>query len=92
MVSRNSIYPLPRDGAFSAHVNGDHDHVSRYKPYYQKDELDWIGEKSLLRRNAYPKRPRFNISAKQDLPLPDSRIDAFEPPLSSAIIHGLLPY
>ena len=23
MVSCNSIYPLPRDGAFSAHINGD---------------------------------------------------------------------
>ena len=31
MVSRNSIYALPLDGAFSAHVNGDHDHVSGYK-------------------------------------------------------------
>ena len=27
MVSRNSIYPLPSDGAFSAHINGDHDYV-----------------------------------------------------------------
>ena len=31
MFSRNSIYPLPRDGAFFAHINGDDDHVSRYK-------------------------------------------------------------
>ena len=30
--------------------------------------------------------------AKQDVPLPDSRINAFKPPLSSAIIHGLLLY
>ena len=73
MVSRNSIYPLPRDGTFSAHINGDHNHVSRYKSYYQKDKLGWIGEKSLLRRNAQPKHPRYNISAKQDLPLPESR-------------------
>ena len=29
MFSRNSIYPLPREWAFSAHINGDHDHVSR---------------------------------------------------------------
>ena len=33
MFSRNSIYSLPRDGAFPAHVNGDDDHVSRYKSY-----------------------------------------------------------
>ena len=36
MFSGNSIYPLPRDGALSAHINGNHDHVSRYKSYYQK--------------------------------------------------------
>ena len=40
MFSRNSIYPVFRDGALSAHINGDHDHVSRYKSYYQKDKLD----------------------------------------------------
>ena len=37
MLSRNSIYPLPCDGALSAHINGDH--VSRYKSYYEKDKL-----------------------------------------------------
>ena len=90
MVSRNSIYPLPHDGAFSAHINGDHDHVS----YYQKDQLGWIGEKSLFQRNALSKNPRFNISAKQDLPLPDSRIGAFEPPYIAIYIVclGLLGF
>ena len=39
MFSRNSIYLLPSDGALCAHINGDHDHVCRYKPYYQKDKL-----------------------------------------------------
>ena len=39
MFSRNSIYSLPRNGALSAHINGDHDHVSRYKSYYQKNKL-----------------------------------------------------
>ena len=38
-VSRNSIYPLPRDGVLSTHINSDHDHVSTYKSYYQKDKL-----------------------------------------------------
>ena len=33
MRSRNPIYPLPK--AFSVHINGDHDHVSRYKSYSQ---------------------------------------------------------
>ena len=39
MVSRNSIYSFPRDGAFFAHIKGDYDHVCRYKSYYQKDKL-----------------------------------------------------
>ena len=52
MFSRNSIYPLPRDWALSAHINGDYDNVSRYKSYYQKDKLDSIGKKILLRRHA----------------------------------------
>ena len=37
MFSDNFIYPFLCDGALSAHINGDHDHVSMYKPYYQKD-------------------------------------------------------
>ena len=38
------------------------------------------------------KHPKFNISAKQDLPLHDSRIGAFEPLLFNVIIHGFLLY
>ena len=52
MFSRNSIYSLPHDGAFSAQINGDDDHISRYKSYYRKDKLGWIGKKILLRRHA----------------------------------------
>ena len=52
MFSRNSIYLLHRDGAFSAHINGDHDQVSRYKSHCQKDKLGQKGEKNLLRRYA----------------------------------------
>ena len=39
MFSLNSICPLTRDGALSAHINGDHDPVCWYKSYYQKDKL-----------------------------------------------------
>ena len=39
MFSRNSIYPFPHDVAFSAHINGDNNHVSRYKSYCQIDKL-----------------------------------------------------
>ena len=39
MFSRNSLYPLPLDGALSAHIIGDHDHFSRYKSHYQKDKV-----------------------------------------------------
>ena len=42
------------------------------------------------RPDVEPKHPRFNIAAKQDLPLLDRQIDAFEQPLSSIILHGLL--
>ena len=41
----NSIYPLLCDGAHFAYINGDHDHVFRYKPYLPKENLGWIGEK-----------------------------------------------
>ena len=39
MSSRNSMYPLPRDRALSAHINGDYDHVSRYQSHHQKGKL-----------------------------------------------------
>ena len=39
----NSIYPLPHHGVLSANNDGDHDYVSRYKSYYQKDKPGWIG-------------------------------------------------
>ena len=51
-----------------------------------------IGEKTLLRPHAKPKHPKFNISAKQNLPLPDNQIGTSEPPLFSAIMHGHLCY
>ena len=40
MFSRNS-----RNGALSAHISGDHDHVPKYRSYYQKDKVGWIGRK-----------------------------------------------
>ena len=46
MFSFNSIYPLPLDGALSVHINGDHNHIFRVKPYYQKDKLGLIDEKT----------------------------------------------
>ena len=52
MVSGNSVYQLARDGSVSAHINGDDDHVSSYKSYYQNDKLGWIGEKILLQSYA----------------------------------------
>ena len=36
IFSCNSLYPLPNDSGISAHTNGEHNHVSRYKSYYQK--------------------------------------------------------
>ena len=90
--SRNSIYPLPSDGSLSTHINGKNDYVSRYKSFYQNDKLDWLDMKILLWHHAFLKNPRFNISAKQDLPLPNNRIAAFEPTLFSSIIPNPLLY
>ena len=88
MRSRNPVYPLPQ-GAFSVHINGDHNHVSRYKSY------SWM-ETGLNRRESFSfgAMPSPNIpdltKARQDLPLPDSQIGALEPSLYSTIIHVAL--
>ena len=39
MYSRNSMYLLASDGVHSANINGDHDHVTRFKSYCQKEKL-----------------------------------------------------
>ena len=76
MRSRNPVYSLPQ-GAFFVHINGDHNHVSRYKPY------SWM-ETGVNRREkfSFSDMPSPNIpdltKARQDLLLPDSRIGAFE--------------
>ena len=88
MRSRNPVYPLPQ-GAFSVHINGDHNHVSRYKSY------SWM-ETGLNKRESFSfgAMPSPNISdltkAGQDLPLADSRIGALEPSLYGTIIHAAL--
>ena len=88
MRSRNPVYPLPQ-GAFSVHINGDHNHVSRYKSY------SWM-ETGLNRQESFSfgAMPSPNIpdltTARQDLFLPDSRIGAFEPSLYGIIIHAAI--
>ena len=39
-----SYIQSPMTGALTVHNNGDHDHLSRYKSFYQKDELGKIGQ------------------------------------------------
>ena len=53
--------------------------------------MSWVGEEILLWGYFLPK-PRPNNSAKEDLLLSNSRIDAFEQSLFSEIMHGLLLY
>ena len=83
--------PLPMVGAFSAHIGGDLNHVSRYKSNVCW-QLGWIGKLFLRTRN----EKSLNIPGlakwitRLDLLLPDSQIGALGPPLYSAIIHGLL--
>ena len=90
MFSCKSIYPLPRDGAPFAHFNGDHDDVFRYKSNYQK--TNWVEQ---ARKFPFGAKPRPNIlylTFLQEISLPDSQTDAFEPPFFSAIIHEVLLY
>ena len=88
MRSRNLVYPLPQ-GAFSVHINGDHNRVSRYKCYS-------LMETRLNRRESFSfsAMPSPNIrdltKARKDLPLSDSRIGALEQSLYGTFIHAAL--
>ena len=90
MLSRYPIYPLPQR-AFSVHINGNHNHVSRYKSYSRM-------ETGLNRQESFSfgAIPSPNIpdltKARQELPLPDSRISALEPSLYGTITHAALIY
>ena len=85
---RNPLYSLLQ-GAFSVHINSDHNHVYRYKSY------SWM-ETGLNRRESlsFGAMPSQNIpdlaNARQDVPLPDSQIVFFEPSLYVTIIHTAL--
>jgi len=89
--------PRPIVGAFSVRISGDHNHVSRYKSNVCW-QLGWIGEfysycYSIRTRYSFGAMPSLNIPGlvilitRLDLPLPDSLIGAFEPPLHGTIIH-----
>ena len=88
MRSRNPVYSLLQ-GAYSIHINDDHNHVSRYKFY------SWM-EIGLNRRESFSfgAMPCPNISdlakARKDLPLLMSRIGAFESSLHGTNIHAAL--
>ena len=90
MLSRNPVYPLPQR-AFSVHINGDHNLVSRYKSHSRM-------ETGLNRQESFSfgAIPSPNIpdltKARQELPLPDSRISALEPCLYGTITHAALIY
>ena len=73
MFLRNSIYLLPRDGALSVFISRDHDHVSKYKPYYQKGKLGWTGEKILLCIMPWPNIPGLAIVLNQTFSSPTSK-------------------
>ena len=88
MRSRNPEYPLPQ-GFFSVHINGDHSHVSRCKSY------SWMETGLYMRESfSFGAIPSPNVQdlakVRQDLPFPDSPIDAFEPSLYGTIIHVVL--
>ena len=62
----------------------------QFLSYYQKDKLDWIGEKILLQCHPYTKHSRFSDCAKQEISIPDGQKNVFEPSLYSTILHELL--
>ena len=88
MRSHTPVYPLPQR-AFSVHINGDHNHVSRYE-FYSEMETGFNRPESF----SFGAMPSPNISdltkARQDLPLPDSQIGALELSLYGTIIQAAL--
>ena len=83
MRSRNPVYPLPQ-GAFPVHINGEQNHV-----LIPEWKLGWTGKKVSPSALLGPHIPDLT-KARQDLPLPDSSIGAFEPSLYGMIIHAVL--
>ena len=74
---------------FSVHINGDHSHVSRCKSY------SWMETGLNMRESfSFGTIPSPNVQdlakAREDLPLHESRMDAFEPSLYGTIIHAVL--
>ena len=86
MRSCNLVYPLPQ-GAFSMHINGDHNHISRYKSYFWMETMSNRRESFSFGAVPSPNIPDLT-KARQDLPLPDSWIGALEPSLYGTIIHA----
>ena len=88
MRSHTPVYPLPQR-AFSVHINGDHNPVSRYE-FYSEMETGFNRPESF----SFGAMPSPNISdltkARQDLPLPDSQIGALELSLYGTIIQAAL--
>ena len=90
MLSRNAVHLLPQ-GAFPVQIDGGHNHVSRYKSYSRMET--GLNRQESLSFGALDSPKIQNLAkVRQDLPLPDSRIGAFEPLLYGTIIHADLTY
>ena len=88
MRSRNPVCPLPQ-GAYSAHINGDHNHVSKYKSLFLNG--NWLNRQESFSFGSMPSPNIKDLTkARQDLPLPDNRIGVLEPSLYGTIIHAAL--
>ena len=90
MRSRNAVHLLPQ-GTFPIQIDGGHNHVSRYKSYSRMET--GLNRQESLSFGALDSPKIQNLAKdRQDLPLPDSRIGAFEPLLYGTIIHADLTF
>ena len=88
MRSCNPVYLLSQQ-AFYVHINGDHNHISRYKSYSWMETGLNTWESFSFGAMLSPNIPDL-AKARQDLPLPDSQIGTFELSLYGTIINAAL--
>ena len=88
MRSSNPVYSLPQK-EFSLDINGDHNHINRYKPYSCMETGLNTWESFFF--GAMPSPNIQNLAkARQYLPFPVSWIGVFEGSLYGMIIHVAL--
>ena len=70
MFSRNSIFPFPHDRALSAHINGDHDHVSGTSLIVKKKNWVEQARKISFGTMSSPNLPGLTFLLNKTFPFP----------------------